>query len=216
MKSLSSFMSRILPHVAGCPDTVAQEALLDTAIEFCEKTLVVRQTLDPLDTVAGALEYPLDAPSQQTVILPISVWFKTRLLQPAAADNIRNVQAYSTEVVDFTEVQGEPVQYFWTSNETIGLYPLPEETESSTLVVRAALKPTREATQLENVLFDDWLDVLVAGTLARLHFMKDQPWGSADRALIRSREFRAGVQRARMEGSIGRVRTSLSVRPRAF
>lgn len=216
MKTLSSFMSRILPHVAGCPDVVAEEALVDTAIEFCEKTLVVQQSLYPMDTVAGVLEYEFVPPRYQMVIMPVGVWFKTQKLEAVPADAIRSVQAYNINVPGHTELEGDPRQYFWTAANTIGVYPVPKETVAASLTVRVALKPTRSATQLENVLFDDWVDVLVAGTLARLHAMKDQTWASSERGLLRGREFRAGLQRARMESSVGRVRASLSVRMRGF
>lgn len=216
MKDLSSFMSRILPHVTGCPDVLAEEALLDTAIEFCEKTLIIQKTLDPMSARRGASEYELDAPSDQEVILPVSVWFKTRKLVAVPADNVWNVQAFNLRVPGTDAVEGEPTAYFWVANRTIGVYPVPEETHSAAITVRAALKPKRTATQLEDALFDDWIDPMVTGTLARLHAMKDQAWSSADRALLRSREFRASVQRARMEGSVGRVRGNLSVRMRSF
>lgn len=216
MKSLDLFLSRILPHVTACPEVVAKEALLDTAIEFCEKTLVVRQTLDPLSTDEGVLEYEVFPPAGEAVICPLQVWFKSRYLEPVAADLIRSVQAYNIDVPDVTAISATPTQYFWTAPSTIGLYPVPDTSEVSTLTVRAALKPTRSATTLEDVLYDNWIDVIVAGTLARLHMMKDQPWASADRALVQAQKFRAGTQRARIEGTVGRVRGSLSVRMRGF
>lgn len=210
-------MTRILPHVVGCPDVTAKEALLDTAIEFCEKTLIIRQTLDPLDTESDVLEYELFAPTNQEIVYPIQVWFKGQLLQPVAADLIKNVQAYATETIsDFVPIKGAPAQYFWLSAGVLGLFPIPNKSELGAITVRAALKPTRTATQLDDVLFNSWADALVAGTLARLHMMKDQPWASADRALMRAREFRISIQRARVEASIGRVRTSLSVCMRGF
>lgn len=213
MKALNSFMSRILPHVAGCPDITAQEALLDTAIDFCEKTLIVQQTLDTIDTVVDTIEYELTAPRHQAVVLPVAVWFKTTLLEPVPVQAIRNVQAYTNTG---EPMEGPPRQYFWTAANTIGLYPIPDAAETAALVVRAALKPTRSATQLEDVLYEDWIDTLAHGTLARLHMMKDQPWASADRALLHGREYRAGTQRARIEQSTGRIRTTLSVRMRSF
>jgi hypothetical protein len=216
MKTLDTFMSRILPHVPACPDVVAQEALLDAAIEFCEKTLVVRQTLSVLGTTANTMEYTLSAPAGEAVVAPIQAWFKGRLLEPVAADLIGNVQAFNTSPVEVTVTKAGPTHFYWTAPSKIGLYPVPDDTEASTLTVRAALKPTRTATQLEDVLYDDWIDALMAGALSRLHAMKDQPWASADRSLIRAREFRNSVQRARAEGTTGRVRASLYVRQRGF
>lgn len=211
MKALSLFLPRILPHVVGCPEVTAQEALIDTAIEFCERTLVVQKTLNQLDTEKAWNEYTLPTPNDQVVVIPVAVWFKAKLLEPVAAQAIQNVQAYTDNISGSTVTQGTPTSYFWTAPNTLGLYPVPDTDEVETLTVRAALKPKRSATQLEDVLFDDWLDPLVSGTLARLHAMKDQPWASSDRALLRSREFRNGLQRARIESSQGRVRANLSV-----
>jgi hypothetical protein len=176
----------------------------------------VRQTLDPLSTDQGVLEYEVFPPAGEAVICPVQVWFKSQFLEPVAADLIRSVQAYNIDVPGVTALSATPTQYFWTAPSTIGVYPVPDTSELETLTVRAALKPTRAATQLEDVLFDDWLDALADGTLARLHLMKDQPWASADRALVHSQKFRAAVQRARIESSMGRVHTTLSVRMRGF
>lgn len=217
MKTLDTFMSRILPNVMTCPEITAQEALLDAAIEFCEKTLILRQTLDPLDTEVGTLEYELFSLStQESVVYPLQVWFKGQLLEPIAADRIASVQAFRTDVSGYTNIQAPPSQYFWVEPNTLGVYPIPDTSENNVLTVRAAVRPTRSATALNDVLYDNWIDAMAAGTLARLHQMKDQPWASSDRALIQRRYFHECIQRARSEASVGRVRGSLSVKPRTF
>jgi hypothetical protein len=217
VKSLSSFMSRILPHVSGCPDVLAEEALLDTAIEFCEKTLVVQKTLPPVSTLPEQINYTLTPPTHQAVLLVLAAWFKGALMEPVASQEVLNVQGYTTTVPGYEHLfRGDPTQYYWTAPNTLCVFPIPDDTDSDSILVRVATKPSRSATQLEDVLFDDWVDALVAGTLARLHATKDQAWSSSDRSLLRSREFRLAVQRARMEGATGRVRTTLSVKMRRF
>jgi len=68
MKALSAFYSRILPHLPGCPEPVVDQMLLTSAIEFCEKSQVLRQNLDSISTVADIGEYDLDSPSAQLII----------------------------------------------------------------------------------------------------------------------------------------------------
>lgn len=217
MKTLDQFLTRVMPHVIGCPDVTAQQALLDTAIEFCEKTLILRQTLDPFDTEANTLEYELlSISNQELVTYPVQVWFKGTLLQPASADMIAAVQAYRTDTPGINLVTGDPTQYFWTAQRTLGLYPVPSTSETGVLTARVAVRPTRSATSLNDILYEDWVEALAAGTLARLHMTKDQPWASADRALIQHRYFKECIQRARAEAMGGRVRGSTSVRMRSF
>ena len=54
MIPLSAFFPRLLPNVLGCPEPLAQQALLDSAIEFCSRSLAVTTTLDR--TTTGAWE----------------------------------------------------------------------------------------------------------------------------------------------------------------
>jgi hypothetical protein len=214
---LNAFMSRIIPHVSGCPDVLAHEALVDTAIEFCEKTLIIQRTLPPISTIPDTINYTLTPPTEQLVHMVLSAWFKGALMEPVASQEVLNIQGFTTTVTGYEHLfRGDPTQYYWTAPSTLCVFPIPDETDADSILVRAATKPARSATQLEDALFNDWAEALAAGTLARLHATKDQAWSSADRALQRSREFRQFVQRARIEGATGRARTTLHVKLRSF
>lgn len=65
MKAISEFFSRLIPYVPGCSEPLAQQALLDSAIAFCEASQVIRHDLDVFNTVIGRASYELDLPSQQ-------------------------------------------------------------------------------------------------------------------------------------------------------
>jgi hypothetical protein len=63
MKALSAFYPRVLPYLPGCSEPFANQVILNSAIEFCENSLTLRQNLDTFNTVAGKIEYDLDPPS---------------------------------------------------------------------------------------------------------------------------------------------------------
>ena len=216
MKALSVFFPYVLPYVMGCPKATVRRALVDAAIEFCETTQLVQQTLDVADTEQGNVECALFPPRYQAVAMPLKVWFKGNLLSPAADAHVQAVQTYNAEPVGVEITTGDPREYFALGANKLGLYPVPESTEAGTITVRAALKPTRSATQLEDVLFEDWAEVIAAGALMRLHQTAGQPWSDAVQAVARERAFRVGMNRARIEASRGRTRGELRVTPRAF
>ena len=68
MISIDKFYSRVMPYVQGCPEPTASQAILDAAIEFCDKTNVMRQTLDtfftsgPEETRAWTIQKNCTAP----------------------------------------------------------------------------------------------------------------------------------------------------------
>jgi hypothetical protein len=218
MKSLNLFLPYVLPYAAGCPKPTAKQAIVDAAIEFCEKTLVIQETLDALDTIEDQTEYELRVGRHLAVCMVMRAWFKGQELQPIAQVDLRNVQAYRDDVPDVDVTTGPPSQYFHTRTNHIGLYPIPDSdnAEADALTVRVATRPTRDATQLADELYENWVEAIASGALYRLHLTPDQTYSSGDRAAQRLTEFRQRMNRARIEAPRARVKGLLSVRMRAF
>jgi hypothetical protein len=214
MKALNLFLPHIMPYAMGCPKVNARQALVSAAIEFCEQTLLVRATLAAVDLVAGTYTYTPTTPTHEAMVMPVGAWFKGAELAPVAADEIHNPQAFAASIPDVEAETGDPREFFALTAGQIGLYPIPETSESGVLLVRAALRPTRAATQLEDVLLEDWVETLAAGALYRLHSTAGQAYTDAAQAERRFIEFRRGIQRAKVEASRGRVRGALQVRMR--
>jgi hypothetical protein len=214
MKALDLFLPFVLPYAMGCPEVSAQRALVDSAIEFCEKSLLVRATLTPVSLVAGTYTYTPAVPTHEAMVMPVGVWFKGAELAPVAADAIRNPQAFASSIPDVTAETGDPREFFALTAGQLGLYPIPDTTESGVLLVRAALRPTRAATELEDVLFNDWVEAIAAGAMSRLMRSHGQPFTDPVEGARRAMEFYQAINRARIEGSRGRVRADLAVRMR--
>lgn len=216
MKYLSSFLPFILPSASGCSEPIAKQALIAAAIEFCERTSVVQRTLDPVDVNASDREIELPVPRHQAVTTVLKAWFKGRELALPAQTDIHLPTAYRDNIPDVDGQSGDPVELYHIRAGVVGLNPVPTTDEENVLTVRAAMRPTRSATQLEDVLFEDWVEVLASGALARLHAMPGQPFTDQVQALNRRGEFQLGIGKAYIESSKGKVRTDLRVTPRPF
>ena len=193
---------------------MARQALLDSAIEFCEETGVVQVTTDPLYLQAGSASYTVDVPSGQQVVTVQRTWYGTRELAPAPSAMVSRVEAYFADLAP--NATQEPTHFLEYAPGEVSLFPTPGAGANAMLVFRATTKPSRVATSVENVLFDNWAETVVAGALRRLHGTPDTPFSSDQLAIRQAGLFLMGVSRARQEALRGRVRGSLQIAHRAF
>lgn len=212
MLNLDVFLPRLLPSVPGCPDPLARQAILDSAIEFCEETGVVQFTTDPQYTTNVAV-YEVDVPTGQKVSVVQRAWYGKTELRPTLSSMTNNVDAYTAEASD---PHAAPHSFLEYAPGEVTLYPTPGTLAVELLTFRVTTKPSRDATQVEDVLFQDWAEPIVAGALRRLHATPDTPFFSDTHAMRRAAEFQLGVSRARAEAQRGRIRGSMTVTHRAF
>ena len=207
MKPVSDFFSRTIPMAPGCPDPLAEQALVDSAIYFCDHSNAIRYTADTFDTVVGQSLYDIDIPTSQDFCRVLYLTAEGYELMPVA-----NTAQPLKDADD-----ARPVGYYITQNESelqLNLFPTPDKVYPISLQV--ALKPSRNARYVENDLFDYWSDAVVFGALSRLKAIPDQPFTDYLAADYYARKAKFLCNQARNEGNIGRVIGSLQVKPRPF
>ena len=209
MVPVSSFLSRLLPYVIGCPEPLAQQALVDAAIEFCDHTLIVTTDLDPVSVVKGVRQYEMELPAQTGLSQVLRVWMDGTMLGPVPSTEVQSVDA----------PEGTPLYYYTRDRDEVlnlTLYPSPDKDIPNGLIVRVATRPTRTATQLHSALFNEWVDVIVESALARLYDTPGQVFSNEAKAVVLWQKVRAKTNVARMEAYRGRTVSSLSVQMRSF
>lgn len=205
MVPVSDFFPRVIPYVPGCPEPFAAQAIIDAAIQFCEDTLCLRETLDAAVAPAGERFLDLDLPSGHQLARVLMVRRGDVVLTPLPFDNGQAMLG--------DESLGSPTDYYIArADETtrLGVFPLPQA--ATTLNVTAALKPLRKTTTLHSELFERHLDAVVDGALTRLHAVPDQPFTDAARSAAAALRFVFNTSRVRRESSFNRLRTSQSMR----
>lgn len=210
MVNLSQFLPRLQPYVLGCPEPLAQQALLDSAIEFCTKSNAVSIQISPITATENVNTYVIGTPAQTGVSTILKLWYDGTVLP-----SIPYEQALSL----FNNPNGTPRYYFGQYvNEvySITLLPTPNKTVVDGLQIRAALTPTRSATEVHSILFDRYADAIVHGAISTLCAVPDQPFTNLPQAAASAVRFRAEANLARGEIMHGNVQSSLSVKMRAF
>ena len=183
------------------------QALVDSAIEFCDASLVMRERLDGFTTTAGIALYDLAEPTQQTVSRVTGVTLDGIGLSGLVADHLPDLIAGSNRPV-----------YFYTRRDDsefqLGLYPPPDAAYQ--IRVSTTLRPARNATQLQNDLFDLWIEPIIAGAIARVCAVPNQPYSNPSMAQFYAQKAGHGATKARAEGAYGRMRGPMQVKPRPF
>lgn len=191
---LEDALPLVLPWVPGAPDQAVVAQLLESAIEFCTRTLVWQGELSPVLTVAGRANYDLPLPDDSALVKVLSWTIDGRgqWVTPAFA---RQLQA--------NESDGDVA---WTEDAiTFNVNPTPAEA-GKTMAFTAAMKPLREATEIPTFVYEHHIRAIADGAIGTLSAMK-QPWQDVAQASFYLDRFERGVSRAAGAISRGNGRT---------
>lgn len=193
--SLEDLLDRIRPECSQAPTDLLVQKLRDTIRDFCQMTRAWQYEVEGESIGALVSDYDIETPS--TSALPIAVEFlmvdgtEAKFQTPAWLDaNIANWRYRSTDDFRyFTQLQPKQI--------TFPCVP----TKSGTLGgvnYRVSLKPTVNATVVDQTLSDEWIECWSDGAIAKLKYMNDKPWGDAKRAATCDLMYRDARGKARI------------------
>lgn len=209
-KTYETFYDEVLPHMPGCTPAMAKLAIRNAVIDFCEGSLILQRDHDPVDVLIGIIDYDFEPPTGYLVSKMMKAWYKGVELDPVAPDSISQSIFYNSRYPDAVKTQQDPTMITQKDERTYTIYPFPFETASSALTMRVALKPTRSSTVIEDVVFEDYAEIIGYGARYRLMMSQVKPYSSAE-AVFFKQLFEEGVNVARQRASRGYVRSDLRV-----
>lgn len=211
MTQLSSFVTRALPDVPGCPLPLVEQAVRDSIKDFIDRTWTVSEgfsvsvaSVSAADV--GTLDLSSSVPTNHKII-HIASFKKDGVPYPLfqmdiQAEGVSNIENTSNRL--FYEISGD---------SEILLYPVSsgDEYHGSLICI-----PKDAATEVADKLFDEWVEPIVAGAKWRLFIKPDKPWTRFD--LVKPMQVieRRGMVRANRRRNKNRTGKSLEVRPRSF
>jgi len=186
-----------LPWCLGAPEPLIYQALIDSASQFCEETCVVHYITDPITVIANVADYDIDLPQGTDLSRILRVWYGT---DPWAAP------------------ASMPHNWIVTDHGQLTVFPTPTTARppGEWLFIDVATKPSRAATSLADQLYNDWIEGVVGGAIARICATPDQPYTNPTNALLGATNFRVWRGKAQYESTKGRVRRDTAVKMRPF
>jgi hypothetical protein len=158
VKSWAQFLPDVLVHVPGCPDPVAEHALLRAAQEFFETTRVWKLWLTDTLTVADQTEYFLFLEPKSELVRLERATLAGRTIVVRSEDELPADWMTSPQCVE-TGVH---------TPDQKALILLPAQAADQVLKVEASIKPANDATGIEDYLFDQYVKQIAAGAVAAL------------------------------------------------
>lgn len=184
----SAFLPWITPSVPGCPAPVAERAVCDAAIEFCEATQAFQAQV-AVTTVIGTATYSLTTTAGVPAMI-IGVKLGTRAIPPVYPEALTNSLGET-----WRDDTGAPQYYVADDESTLHFYPNPTEVETGTATL--VIRPDRSATEWDDRLFQRYAEIIAYGALSRLYEQSSVPWADPNAALMKRQQFQRGINRIR-------------------
>lgn len=210
MTPLSAFLPFILPFVHACSNPAGMVAARFAAIEFCEKSDWLQYQVDPITVQAGIADYEIEAPEDS---LPMRVKSATLVgtrtpLEPKTQDELTRLYG------DWRSQVGTPLYTTQINTNELILVPSPDTRIAAGLHMIVTLRPTNDAAEIDDDLYNRWAEPIGYGARARLMEMAGQPYFDPVNAPAARKVFTNAINMAKAERlrDIGRAVQSVQLR----
>jgi hypothetical protein len=200
----SKFLPLVLQYVPDASDFIAENAIKQAAIEFCEKTLVWQINIPAMDVVNGQNSYPVQTPADTKFVVPVQAYFNTNLLIPKGPDELAEIYRMG----DYQQIQGAPQYITRMIKPEVMLVPTPYVTQPAILYVKAAIAPTRDSSEIDSEIYEQYAEAIAWGARGRLLAQPRQDYSDKAGAIEALKMFRYEINRVRMQVTKGLTRGS--------
>lgn len=189
LKIWSEFLPEARLVVADCPDILIESYLRLSAIELCSRSKSLTFDMPAFDTEAGTSTYAL-APSAETEMVQIiDGAIDGDPLDTVRRDELVRVSKWPAEI-------GTPSRFMVINgNRDVLLWPTPDAAYRVSLTL--AVKPTLDATGVEEWFADMARGTIISGALAPLLALPKRAWSDPSLSVYHQGLFENGVISAR-------------------
>jgi len=198
-RDFSTLASRMNPSVPGCPLPMLIQYIRESAIRTCERTLAWRYEQPTFALTPGQYEYTYQRPTDTDVHSIISVTLNDSPLRTSTLEEATSLYPQwgraSTTAEDIAEFGGDAQKTY-------------------TMRMIYALKPSRDALDMDKEVFDELESVIMHGALQELLVIPNVGWNNNTLATYHARQYSYRVAEHRANSNLGNMRASLTVRAR--
>lgn len=168
MAAVSDFERFVLPHI-NAPLPAVHDALVDAAIEYCIRTRVLRDVVEPITLVRGVAEYEIEAPEADTQVVEVlKAWLSQEELKAVTRPELDAL--YPQGWLSLSVGNTAQIKVFYCRLPgLIRLVPMLNNKAARALTLEVAYAPTRTATTMPDVLLNRYAEKIAVGALSRLH-----------------------------------------------
>ena len=206
--SYEAFFPEVLPYVHDCAEFVAINAIRNACIEFCDRSHYILYETSDIDAVTGVASYDLTLPDGMMIARIMDGWFTGLQLKPKSEDELRAMFP-----LDWRTMMGRPQYVSHMTPATVVLTPRPTADATGAINFIVALRPRRDSTVVDDVVYDRFAEQIGWGARARLYETPNQPYSDPAQGLYYRARFRTAIAEATIERNRGLTRSAQFVRP---
>lgn len=199
---IDRFMPDLETELPTCPIPVIERRLRDALIEACERANLWRWDHPELYVTADNTDYEFFAPTDDSrvhSILELTYRGRDLLAYPK-----------EFEVLDRSMIRLHNIPKVDSSPAADADRPI------KGILAVLSIKPTRDAATVTRVLYDDFYDLVIIGTLARAWGMVGREWSNPNMSVVYDRHFETEIGKARQAVDRNFVTTSQRFYARRF
>ena len=207
--AFTEFLPEVLPSVPACAEPLAVNAVRNAAIEFCSNTLFWQETqADTAITVAVTPSAPLtlSAPTGARIIQIMAVTIDGLPLSPISIDMLDD------GVYNWRGRTGKPSAFYQPNPDQL-VFVLPPDA-SYTATLRVAYSPTRVADGVDERIYQNYLEAVSFGAVARLAAIPGQAFSNPEVASYARAMFNNAMTDATIEANKSYTRGSPQIQMR--
>jgi hypothetical protein len=191
----SQFQPFVQVDVPTCPKGLIIEAVRQTVIDFCQTTGFWRKELDGFYTVATDGEYELITPVDTAIADVLTIKVNERTVEAKTQDDLEN------DFSNWRTLTDSPKYYFLPDKKTLILVPTPDAVYP--VRITATLKPTQSAQGCDELIFEEYKQVIVNGALAWLMDKPSKEWSNPNLADIYKHYYTESTNNAKQKAEHG-------------
>lgn len=191
---------QVLSTLPACPTPTIIREVRNAARELCEVSECLRTPVENEPVSAGITEVEFDIDENYTLVRPIQLNLAGTTLEPTSQTLLDADDPFWRSTV------GKPCKYMRSAEILNGivLYPIPDRAYTTDpLKGEIAVKPSRAATGVDEIIMDRFETALVSGALSRLLVVSNSPWYNPQQAAYHRQFFDAEILRAKAYGNGG-------------
>lgn len=189
MTPITSITPYIATEIPGAMTLLIEREILQAARKFFERTKIWKDVQESQSTVSGTADYDVFMPDESEIVTWDYVLYDGYDIDPVTEYELTAEQSL------WRDVTGTPTSYITNiRTKAMRLYPTPDAVGA--LKYELTLKPSVAATTLPDFAIQQFQDILVDGTLARMYGQATRDWYNPDESAKRMRMFNNGIYEA--------------------
>lgn len=213
--SVDQWFPDVVPAAQLAPNTIIRREIVNACRDFCGRTMLWVEELDPIDVVADTAKYQLTTTGAE-IFGADRAKFNGKTIDPTSETALDEDESQEERETWRDKTVAIPERFFVTIEKKIRLVYTPDAALTDGLVVWVNLIPLITAVTVPLFIWENFKDMIADGAKGRLKAIQDMPWSDMNMAVTWLQSFEAQMVKAQEKKHSGfqRVKTRAIVRTR--